>query len=81
VPAEQAAQVVPGEGDAVREMAQTLATFSLIDILVFFAVLMVGFFYVWKRGDLDWVRTISRQRAQPVRGPSDRIESEPVIVA
>ena len=27
------------------------------DILVFFAVLMVGFAYVWSRGDLNWVRT------------------------
>ena len=29
------------------------------DILVFFAVLLVGFAYVWKRGDLDWVRAVS----------------------
>lgn len=29
---------------------------SVIDIAVFFAVLLVGFAYVWKRGDLDWVR-------------------------
>ena len=30
---------------------------------VFFAVLLVGFAYVWKRGDLDWVRAVSRERA------------------
>lgn len=27
------------------------------DIAVFFTILMVGFAYVWSRGDLDWVRT------------------------
>jgi len=80
VPAAQAALVEPGE--AVRSAAWRLAAFSLIDILVFFAVLMVGFFYVWKRGDLDWVRTISRARAQPApRGPAERAEIEPVLVA
>ncbi|MCA9046490.1 MAG: NADH-quinone oxidoreductase subunit A [Planctomycetaceae bacterium] len=32
------------------------------DILVFFAVLMVGFAYVWKRGDLDWVRSLIQEK-------------------
>lgn len=31
------------------------------DILVFFAILMVGFAYVWKRGDLDWVRSLAAE--------------------
>ena len=39
-----------------------------MDILVFFGVLMVGFFYVWSRGDLDWVRATTRQQVAPVRG-------------
>ena len=26
---------------------------------------MVGFAYVWKRGDLDWVRAVSRQDEPP----------------
>ena len=29
---------------------------TLVDIAVFFAVLLVGFAYVWNRGDLNWVR-------------------------
>lgn len=45
---------------AVADVGRRLALFSLYDILVFFSVLMVGFFYVWKRGDLDWVRAVSR---------------------
>ncbi|HIF30453.1 MAG: NADH-quinone oxidoreductase subunit A [Pirellulaceae bacterium] len=46
-----------------------LALSALIDIAVFFAVLMVGFFYVWRRGDLDWVRALGREKAVQRRGP------------
>jgi NADH-quinone oxidoreductase subunit A len=45
--------------------AMNLAVLSLADILVFFSVLLVGFAYVWKRGDLDWVRAIVRKTSQP----------------
>ena len=47
--------------------ARQLAFVTIVDIVVFFAVLLVGFAYVWRRGDLDWVRAISRDRA--VHGP------------
>jgi NADH-quinone oxidoreductase subunit A len=43
-----------------------LARTGFFDILVFFGVLLVGFAYVWKRGDLDWVRAMV-QRAQQTR--------------
>lgn len=36
---------------------------GLADILVFFGVLLVGFAYVWKRGDLDWVRAQQAEQA------------------
>ncbi len=42
----------------VKPVANRLALAAMIDIAVFFAVLMVGFAYVWYRGDLDWVRAI-----------------------
>jgi NADH-quinone oxidoreductase subunit A len=45
------------ERAAVQDMARKIAVTSLWDIGVFFAVLMVGFAYVWRRGDLDWVRS------------------------
>lgn len=50
---------------AVRGAASLLATTSIGDILVFFFVLMVGFAYVWSRGDLDWVRAVAEERSQP----------------
>jgi NADH-quinone oxidoreductase subunit A len=46
---------------------------GFFDLLVFFAVLLVGFAYVWKRGDLDWVRAVTEKTRQP---RSARIEAE-----
>ncbi len=44
--------------------ARTLALVSMLDLGVFFAVLLVGFAFVWRRGDLDWVRAV-RHPATP----------------
>jgi NADH-quinone oxidoreductase subunit A len=41
--------------------AKKLAWISFADILFFFGVLLVGFAYLWKRGDLDWVRSTAAQ--------------------
>ena len=32
-----------------------LALFGFIEMLVFLAILIVGYFYVWKKGALEWV--------------------------
>ncbi len=71
---EQAAAVAGGDGGAsIRETADLLARTSMADIGVFFGVILVGFAYVWKRGDLDWVRALTRQNVQPThRGPPSR---------
>lgn len=49
------------EADSVHELtpadAKSWAWVAFFDILVFFGVLMVGFAYLWKRGDINWVRT------------------------
>ena len=55
--------------------ASTLALTGLVDILVFFGVLLVGFAYVWKRGDLDWVRAMTEKVKQGAARP----ETPPVI--
>lgn len=46
------------------QSALALGWTSFVDVLVFFAVLIVGFAYVWKRGDLDWVRSTTEQAAR-----------------
>lgn len=43
------------------EAALTLGWLALADVLFFFAILLLGFAYVWKRGDLDWVRAVTQQ--------------------
>ena len=45
--------------------SKQLAWVTTIDIAVFFVVLLVGFAYVWKRGDLDWVRAIHDKQPDP----------------
>jgi NADH-quinone oxidoreductase subunit A len=55
------------EAAKLKSAARGMAITSLADIGVFFAVLMVGFAYVWRRGDLDWVRAMTRQKAEPLQ--------------
>lgn len=52
------------EASVIKQSSKQLAWVTIIDICVFFAVLLVGFAYVWKRGDLDWVRAVDRDRAR-----------------
>jgi NADH-quinone oxidoreductase subunit A len=67
----------------IHQGARQLAWVTLVDIAAFFAVLLVGFAYVWKRGDLDWVRALSQERA--LAGPratsDDPLAEQPVLSA
>jgi NADH-quinone oxidoreductase subunit A len=76
------ASAVPPTTEEIRSSADQLAKLAMVDIAVFFAVLMVGFAYVWRRGDLDWVRAVSAERAEsnPARAPpSIAVEREPAM--
>jgi NADH-quinone oxidoreductase subunit A len=48
---------------AVANAGARLARTALVDMAVFYVVLLVGFAYVWFRGDLDWVRAVSAERS------------------
>ncbi len=54
---------------AIETAARRLAGMAMADIAVFFGVLLVGFAYVWRRGDLDWVRALPRQPEGTVENP------------
>ena len=56
-------------GPKVAEAAGDLAWLAFWDILVFFGVLLVGFAYLWKRGDLDWVRSTAAEQTN-IGGPA-----------
>ena len=71
--------------DAVSATTATnLGVTGMIDILVFFGVLLVGFAYVWKRGDLTWVRAVMKQtepsstRSESTPPPREERKPEPV---
>jgi NADH-quinone oxidoreductase subunit A len=49
-----------------QESAVQLSWLAFWDILIFFGVLLVGYAYLWKRGDLDWVRSLAAERAASV---------------
>jgi NADH-quinone oxidoreductase subunit A len=55
--------ITPQQFDAERAKARDLAWLALMEILVFFGVLLVGFAYLWKRGDLQWVRSTLAEEA------------------
>ena len=62
-----AGETVASDPESIRQAARRLALTSFADIGVFFGVLLVGFAYVWRRGDLDWVRATTRQAVEPTR--------------
>lgn len=56
---------------AVQRFGSLLARTAISDMVVFYAVLLIGFAYVWHRGDLDWVRAVSAARGRtPVPLPT-----------
>lgn len=36
--------------------------FVLVEMLVFIIILVVGFVYLWAKGDLDWIKSVGTQR-------------------
>jgi NADH-quinone oxidoreductase subunit A len=81
-----AKQDMPTTHAKSRDTAETLTKVSILDIGVFFAVLLVGFAYVWCRGDLDWVRAVGRERSElsqrgvlSERGPPGAAEDQHVL--
>ena len=59
--------------------ARQFSWIAFVDILVFFGVLLVGFAYLWKRGDLNWVRTFAAEQA--VEEPEPATEKSLVAVS
>jgi NADH-quinone oxidoreductase subunit A len=57
-PTGQAATV----NEATQDAANRFGWIAFFDILVFFGVLLVGFAYLWSRGDLEWVRSTAAER-------------------
>jgi hypothetical protein len=60
--------------------ARSLALLAFWDIALFFGILLVGFAYLWKRGDLEWVRSVSAEKmAASGLEPASRAEEETLV--
>ncbi len=55
-----------------KDRSASLGLMALVEILVFFGVLLVGFAYLWKRGDLAWVRSTATEAALRQSTPTPR---------
>jgi NADH-quinone oxidoreductase subunit A len=53
-----------------RQSASRLSWLALGEIAIFFGVLLVGFAYLWRRGDLQWVRSTLAERPTPAETPT-----------
>jgi len=60
--------VVFGQANRLAEAGQPeardFAIFAFGEFLIFFGILLVGFAYLWKRGDLEWVRSTAAESVQ-----------------
>jgi NADH-quinone oxidoreductase subunit A len=66
----EAAKNLQPQGAPINEApnpaaAKSLAWIAFADIMIFFGVLLVGFAYLWRRGDLEWVRSTAAQGSAP----------------
>jgi NADH-quinone oxidoreductase subunit A len=84
--AAEAGSMTAAQTQSLRDGARRMRLLATWEVLVFFAILLIGFAYVWRMGDLDWVRTLPRsggsaltaERPAPVAGTGPR---EPALTA
>lgn len=60
----ESAELELGEQRAMepQQQGRQLAWLALVEIAVFFGVLLIGYAYLWRRGDLAWVRSLAAER-------------------
>ena len=46
------------------------------EILIFIAILMTGFVYCWAKGDLDWIKSVRKQKGPEARTTATRTKAE-----
>jgi NADH-quinone oxidoreductase subunit A len=63
------------------ETAHGWGMVAFVDIMIFFGVLMVGFAYLWKRGDINWVRSTAAERGMEAPRVSLPVSEGPALVA
>ncbi|MGA2623481.1 MAG: NADH-quinone oxidoreductase subunit A [Bacteroidota bacterium] len=54
---------------------QKLGMFAFVEMLIFLAILLIGYAYVWARGDLDWDRPVPTIPA--LKSPNPVVHEDP----
>jgi NADH-quinone oxidoreductase subunit A len=67
-------QMYPSREEAAPE-GRRLALAAMADLGLFFAVILLGFAYVWWQGDLNWVRAMGGQGAPERNDAHGRVVS------
>lgn len=73
-----------GNETEVHARAEQLMQLAVIEVLVFFLILLIGFAYVWRLGALNWVRALSdefKSRASPPSASTVTSPSESILSA
>ena len=52
---------------------QKAGLLALVEIMLFVGILVVGFAYVWVKGDLEWLKSMGEVRTGPRREDADRV--------
>jgi NADH-quinone oxidoreductase subunit A len=74
------AQLDPGTLAAPDPGAMhAVAWLAFADVAVFFGVLLVGFAYLWRRGDLEWVRSTAGQAESTKSETRNPNEAAPTV--
>jgi len=47
----------------LRIAGTATGSFVFFEMLIFIVILLTGFIYCWKKGDLDWVKSLQAQRS------------------
>lgn len=58
---QKAADVLQISGEVNAAGLDAFSRFAFLEMVLFFAVLLVGFAYLWFRGDLEWVKSVAAQ--------------------
>jgi len=60
------------------------ALFGISEMFVYIGIVLVGYWYIWKKGALDWGLTISTPQAARLKRPTRKtgapIDREPELV-
>lgn len=57
--------------------------YTLVEMFIFIGILLIGLFYVWKKGDLEWIRPIPKSPSLSSSVPTEvyeRVNSATYVV-